>query len=128
MCEEALKSIVEVHVLFPNATLKYYDILNMLQKVDPEKNKDFVEFIGPFSDKLRDVLIDLNLKLRIIDRDISYFGGIHYEPQAWSANQCVTDITAAWQRLVSPNIILADEANTRTEADISRYVFFCRNT
>jgi len=124
MCGEALGSIVEVHVLFPNATLKYFEILNMLKKADPETEKEFIEQLHPFSEKLRSVLIDLNEKLRTIDRDISYFGGIHYEQPMWSANQSIMDITAAWQRLVSAGILLSEEVNMRTEADSTRYVFF----
>jgi len=110
--------------LFPNATMKLFEIINMLKIAKPERDGEFIQSMAPFAQTLKTVLLDFNQKLYGIDRDISYLGGILYDDLTWSANPAISEIASSWSRLVGPGILEPDEVKSRIRRDSERFAFF----
>jgi len=121
---DALSSIATTLLLFPTATLKYFEITNLLKELDPIKYKPFITSVRPFVQNLRNTILDLNKKMQEIDREISYFGGFAYDELVWSGNSSVVELSTSWNKLVSSGIILPEECSVRLLRETIRYAFF----
>jgi len=122
--DDALLHINVTQLLFPSATVKYYEIVNIIKSLNREQNREFIEEMEPFGNKLREALLSLNEQLQAIDLEIGYFGGIEYDALTWGGNSNISDLSGAWNKLLGPGILITPEVQSRILRDSVRYVFF----